>query len=69
MILVAMTNMSYAESWAAGDIVVGGAEWGCVMTDGEEGRDNHMEFGFHRIIDSLDVKANKRVDLYTRPAG
>ena len=62
-----MTNMTVAETWAVGDIVIGGAEWGCDMRDGL-GPDSHLEYGFHRIIDEIKIKTETRVDIYTSPA-
>ena len=67
VILVALDNLTMAESWEAGDLLVGGTEWGCVMTDGRRG--DHIELGFHRIIESIEEKTETRVDIYTRPAG
>lgn len=66
-----MDNMTYAETWEVGDLVVGGAEWGCVMSDDGHGDtvDNHREHGFHRLIDEVHIKSEKRVDIYTKPAG
>ena len=67
VILVAIDNSTAVESWRRGDLLVGGAEWGCVMTDG--GRPDHVELGFHRIIESIEMKTDTRVDVFTRPAG
>ena len=67
VILVALDNVTLADPWAEGDLVVGGTEYGCVMSDSR--RPDHVELGFHRIIDRVEVKTEKRVDLYTRPAG
>ena len=49
-------------------IVIGGAEWGCSMRDGHTGGDPHVEYGFHRIIEQVRIKTDRRVDIYTQPA-
>jgi hypothetical protein len=66
VILVAMENVTIAETWEKGNIIIGGHEWGCEMRDWA--KDPHVEYGFHRVIEEVKIKTDKRVDIYTTPA-